>query len=54
MPGDFLSVQPAHRHQRPGRDFDVEVLPGVAGSLDGVPGDMNTTDYTFSISDASA
>lgn len=39
MPADLLSVQPTHRHQRPGCDFDVEELVRVTGPLDGIPGD---------------
>lgn len=43
VPADLLSVQRTQRHERPGGDFDVEVLVRVAGPLDGVPGDRNMT-----------
>lgn len=41
VPADLLSVQRTHRHQRPGRDFDVEELVRVTGPLDGIPGDTH-------------
>lgn len=46
MPADLLSVQPTHRHQRPGCDFDVEELVRVTGPLDGIPGDTKRKNTT--------
>ncbi len=36
VPADLFSVQWTHRHQWPGSDFDVEVLLGITGPLDGI------------------
>lgn len=46
VPADFLSVQWTHRHQWPGRQFDVEEFVWVAGLLDGVPKDVRWNMWT--------